>query len=226
VVRLIPDDSGFGLGNSGFNFGLSISVCGCTAACVNICCARPFYFVYFSGGDIVKGTRRYSRRLSLLSRSEIIIGSEIKTGVSQSETGVIRNQTHHSYVLSKQSAAVPGLQSHNVFLPSKSISVCDIPARGCQPERLSTRNFQVVYKGTQRPNFCCFIAKFCMARVMSLLHTNTSSNPQLLLKPSYYLRLPTITILFSKSLQKYVGQLVKRNAERNAYWCGWTAWRI
>jgi hypothetical protein len=41
VVRLIPDDSGFGLGNSGFYFGLSISVCGCTAACVT-CVARGF----------------------------------------------------------------------------------------------------------------------------------------------------------------------------------------
>jgi hypothetical protein len=57
---------------------------------------RLFSAVYFSG-DIDKVTRRYSRRLNLLSRSEIIIGSEIITGVSQSETGVIRNQTHHSY---------------------------------------------------------------------------------------------------------------------------------
>jgi hypothetical protein len=95
VVRLIPDDSGFGLGNSGFNFGLRISVCGCTAECVT-CHARPFSFVYFSDA-IDKVTRRYSRRLSLLSQSEFIIGSEIKTGVSQSETGVIRNQTYHSY---------------------------------------------------------------------------------------------------------------------------------
>jgi hypothetical protein len=61
----------------------------------NICRARLFSSVYFLG-DIDKVTRRYSRRLSLLSQSEIIIGSEIKTGVSQSETGVIRNQTHHS----------------------------------------------------------------------------------------------------------------------------------
>jgi hypothetical protein len=56
----------------------------------NMCRARPFSLVYFLG-DIDKVTRRYSRRLSLLSRSEIIIGSEITTGVSQSETGVIRN---------------------------------------------------------------------------------------------------------------------------------------
>jgi hypothetical protein len=96
VVRLIPDDSGFGLGNPGYKFGLSIAACGWTAACVTFV-AGGFSppSVYFSG-DIDKVTRRYSRRLNLLSRSEIIIGSEIKTGVSQSETGVIRNQTHHS----------------------------------------------------------------------------------------------------------------------------------
>jgi hypothetical protein len=41
VVRLIPDDSGFGLGNSGFDFGLSISVCGCTAACVTFVARGP-----------------------------------------------------------------------------------------------------------------------------------------------------------------------------------------
>jgi hypothetical protein len=95
VVRLIPDDSGFGLGNSSFYFGLSIFSLRVHRGVRNISRARLFYSVYFSG-DIDKVTRRYSRRLNLLSRSEIIIGSEIITGVSQSETGVIRNQTHHS----------------------------------------------------------------------------------------------------------------------------------
>lgn len=33
VVRLISDDSDFGQENSGFHFGVSASVCGCTAPC-------------------------------------------------------------------------------------------------------------------------------------------------------------------------------------------------
>jgi hypothetical protein len=76
---------------------------GCTVR--NICRVRPFSLVYFSG-DIDKVTRRYSRRLSLLSRSEIIIGSEIKTGFSQSETRVIRNQTHHSYYSRRRNSII------------------------------------------------------------------------------------------------------------------------
>jgi hypothetical protein len=33
VVRLISDDSDFEQENSGFDFGVSASVCGCTAPC-------------------------------------------------------------------------------------------------------------------------------------------------------------------------------------------------
>jgi hypothetical protein len=54
----------------------------------NICRTRPFSFSYFSG-DIDKVTRRYSRRLSLLSRSEIIIRSEIKN-----RSFPVRNRSH------------------------------------------------------------------------------------------------------------------------------------
>jgi hypothetical protein len=52
VVRLIPDDSGFGLGNSGYNFGLSIAVCGWTAACVTFAARGSFSFVYFQATSI------------------------------------------------------------------------------------------------------------------------------------------------------------------------------
>jgi hypothetical protein len=52
VVRLIPDDSGFGLGNSGFNFGLSISVCGCTAACVTNVARGPSSLCTFQATSI------------------------------------------------------------------------------------------------------------------------------------------------------------------------------
>jgi hypothetical protein len=122
VVRLIPDDSGFGLGISGYNFRLSISVCQRVHRGVrNICRVRPSFFLYFSG-DIDKVTRRYSRRLNLLSRSEIIIGSEIITGVSpqfpspKPESSGIR-LTHHSYtsysIIRHQTSGGQAVESRN-----------------------------------------------------------------------------------------------------------------
>jgi hypothetical protein len=66
MVRPIPDDSGFGLINSGINFELCISVhVGAPRRAEHLWHAALLAFVYFSG-DIDKVARRYSRRLNLL----------------------------------------------------------------------------------------------------------------------------------------------------------------